>query len=79
MSRDAADFFRRAGLVSTLPVRLKARSEPYYFVTPADRALQPTVELLRNELLTLKEEALAGDLGNGAYAAALALGPTPAE
>ncbi len=57
LSRDAADFFEKAGLVRPLPIRLKTRSEPYYFVTSQSRAIQPTAELLRNEFLTMKEEA----------------------
>ena len=57
LSIDAADFFTDCGLVSPLSVRLKARSEPYYFVTPVSRVLQPGAELLRNELLTMMEEA----------------------
>ncbi len=57
LSRNAADYFGDCGLVTHLPVKLGARSEPYYFVTPTVRSLPPNAALLKDVLLEIVGEA----------------------
>jgi DNA-binding transcriptional LysR family regulator len=49
MATDVADFFRRAGMLSILPLRLRTRSDPYFLVRRRDRTLSPAAQMLVEE------------------------------